>query len=76
MISQQTIANFGHCTGKKDYLKQLIKTKQHNQLNSGLTGIKKELEKPCLIFSSRVVCRSGQHLAKWVRKLLHAQLEL
>ena len=33
-------------------------------------------KKACLIFSSRVVGRSGQHLAKWVRELLHAQLEL
>ena len=48
MMSQQTIANFRDCTGRKDYLKQLIKTKQHNQLNSGLTGIKKDQNRPLL----------------------------
>ena len=32
MMSQQTIAIFRDCTGKKDYLKELIKTKQSTQL--------------------------------------------
>ena len=52
MMSQQTIANFRDCTGKKDYLKQLINTKQNNQLNSGLTqlnsGRKMDQNRPLL----------------------------
>ena len=48
MMSQQTIANFRDCTGKKDYLKQLMKTKQNNQLNSGLTGRKMDQNRPLL----------------------------
>ena len=48
MMSQQTIAIFRDCTGKKDYLKELIKTKQNNQLNSGLTGRKMDQNRPLL----------------------------